>query len=1085
MSDGPQHLAGLAWSVSDLLRGDFKTSEYGKIILPFTVLRRLECVLAPTKQDVLDAAAGVAAQGTDVSQLLLHVSGHAFFNASELTLKQIAVQSVGGADSLCRYVEAFSENVREVMERYDFAVHIRRLERVGLLQRVVGKFADLDLRPETVANHQMGYVVEDFVRRFAEQSNETAGEHFTPRDVVRLMANLLVAPDAEVLRLPGVIRTILDPVCGTGGMLREAEERIVGLNTDARVSVFGQELNSESWAICRSEMMMRGNDPGSIKFGNIFSDDGHSGACFDYLLANPPFGVSWKNVSNFVEDEYRMLGNAGRFGAGLPRINDSSLLFLQHMLSKMRPVDASGVGGSRIAIVFNGSPMYAGSVASGESNIRQWIIENDWLEAVIALPDKIFYNTSIPTCLWILTNRKQADRKGKVVLLDARDHWQQMRRPLGAKRKYVTSDQIGEITQLYGDALLVTGNTDHPLHGQVRVLRNEEFGYQQITVNYPLRLRFEISEETLARLADSKPVQKTANPKRLVAALRSLLGSVWTDKTRAFAALKSAVTASGHAWPAGVSFQKAVRDAFGIRDPRGEIQQYRGVPEPDSELRSVVNLPLSRDPEEFLSREVLPKAPEAWIDHARTKTGYEIPLTLFFRTRLNTRFAPLRQFAYMETARVDPVSGDADGEGKPSYLRMQDLRSVDSAVELPDAPDSGPSLTHCAGGDLVGRAGNWRLLPQGFGEAVTSLYVLHPYGNSGRALCEWLNSRSNHDQFPTGRDLMNLPVPADLVLDEQFGDLLDDVHVGRRVLREATSGLLPNVFTDAKPDIRGLREDIRSAASEARLIGELVRPLVDPVWRAEWSYPYHVAALARRYRISTQPAEKMDALLKLGEGIARTLGILALTELVAKEGFTKKLRQQFRNGASFGTWLTLISKLVDEVEVAGTQEFSNIRDHGDLYSLLEGIKDVRNDSHHAHGVRASHELNDEVDQLEPRVVSALIAANWLSGTHWDWVERCEYRDESSYRLVGQRLRGSHPSWEPFERSSTHPLRPERIYVGSTTSGAPIDLWPLASVSVCTSCNVHELFLINEVRDGVITLRSLDEHSADITYTSSE
>lgn len=1089
MSDEPQHLADLIWSVSDLLRGDYKTSQYGQVILPFTVLRRLECVLAPTKQEVLNALGGPHAASPD-GDILRQAAGHAFYNTSQLTLKQIAAQSADLAKNLRTYVDSFSQNAREVMERYEFVTQIRCLEQASLLREVIGKFADLDLRPETVSNHQMSLVFEELVRRIAEQSNETAGEHFTPRDVVRLMVDVLVAGDSKVLSLPGgAVRTVLDPVCGTGGMLSEAEERITELNPEAQVSVHGQDLNSESWAICRSDIMMRDKSPDNIKFGNIFTHDGHPDARFDYLLANPPFGVEWKRVKSVVEEEHNTLGYNGRFGAGLPRINDGSLLFLQHMLSKMKPVDSSGLGGSRVAIIFNGSPMHTGIAGSGESSIRRWIIENDWLEAVVALPDQLFYNTGIAAYFWILTNRKPVDRKGKVVLVDAREHWQKMRKPLGSKRRYIAPDQINEITQLYSEALSVASDANHPLYSKVRVLHNEDLGYRQITVNHPLKLRFEVTEEILAGFSASKFVQKMADPTRFTAALRPLIGSAWTDKAKTFAALKGAVTASGQAWPSGTPFQKVARDAFGVRDPKGEVQKYKGAPEPDSLLRSSIHLPLSQDPEEYFRRSVLPSAPEAWTDHTKERIGYEIPLSLFSVAQLKSRFEPLRHVAHMEAARLIPASNgaatEANGTDGPAYLRAQDLHVAKSAMELLQSAPTGHALATCTGGDLVGRPGNWRLLPENFGEAVTSLYVLHPQGNRGRTLCEWLNSRNENEQFPTGRDLMNLQVPVDVVRDDEFEDLLDDVDAGRQVLKEATSGILPNVFSHTSTDVQDLRKDTRSAASEARLIGELVRPLEDPVWRAEWSYPYHIAALARRYRISSHPAERKDGLLKLTEGIARTLGILALSDMVVRGRFTRKLRQQFRNGASFGTWLWLINKLGEEVSDPAIPELNGLGNHSDLYSLLEGIKDFRNGSHHAHGVRASHELDNEADLLEPRVVSALNSVNWLSGMHWDWVERCEYLDESSYKLVGQRLRGSHPSWEPFTRSSTFPLKPDHIFVGSTPSGPPVDLWPLASVNLCTTCNTRELFLIDEVRDGVLTLRSLEEHSLEIPYTGPE
>ena len=623
-------LANHAWSVADLLRGDYKQSDYGKVILPFTVLRRLECVLEPTREKVIETVARFAGQDIDPDRFLRKASGHSFYNKSDLTLKKIANDPAHAAANLQAYVGAFSDNAREVLEKYEFAQHIKRLDGANLLYQVVAKFADLDLRPEVVSNHNMGYIFEELIRRFAEQSNETAGEHFTPREVVKLMVNLLVAPDADVLTMPGAARTVLDPACGTGGMLSAVDEFIKELNPDATVKVYGQELNPESWAICRSDLMIKGQDPDNIAFGNSFSNDGHARRAFDYLLANPPFGVEWKKVKDDVEYEHKALGDAGRFGAGLPRINDGSLLFLQHMISKMKPVDVNGGGGSRIAIVFNGSPLFTGAAESGESKIRQWILENDWLEAIVALPDQLFYNTGISTYFWILTNRKDADHKGKVVLLDARDYWQKMRKSLGDKRKYLTDDQIKEITRLYGEALEVAKDPEHPLHGKVKVFRNEDFGYRRITVERPLKLRFELTEETLAALAASKPVQKMERAEEFIAALRPLLGSTWSTKSDAVVALKDAVVAAGLLWPSGTPFAKALRDAIGVRDPEGEVQKVKGQPEPDAELRDYENVPLDEDVEEYLKREVLPHVPDAWIDHSKTKIGYEIPFTRHF-----------------------------------------------------------------------------------------------------------------------------------------------------------------------------------------------------------------------------------------------------------------------------------------------------------------------------------------------------------------------------------------------------------------------------------------------------------------------
>ncbi|MFG1847004.1 type I restriction-modification system subunit M [Micromonospora carbonacea] len=623
-------LANHAWSVADLLRGDYKQSDYGKVILPFTVLRRLECVLEPTRDKVLAEHDRLKDQDVDVSRFLRRASGHSFYNVSGYTLETIANDPGQAAKHLLAYIGAFSTNAQEVMERYEFAQQVRRLDGAGLLYRVVGRFVDLDLHPEVVSNHQMGYVFEELIRRFAESSNETAGEHFTPREVIELIVNLLVAPDDDVLSVPGTSRTVLDPACGTGGMLSAAEEHIIRLNPSATVTVFGQELNPESWAICRSDMMIKGQDPENIKFGNSFSDDRHRGQRFDYLLANPPFGVEWKKVKDEVEHEYATLGKSGRFGAGLPRINDGSLLFLQHMISKMKKPTADGRGGSRLAIVFNGSPLFTGAAESGESRIRRWILESDLLEGIVALPDQLFYNTGISTYFWILTNRKAAGHRGKVVLLDARDQFAKMRKSLGDKRKFITEDQIKNITRLYGEALDAARDPEHPQHAKVKVFANEDFGYRRITVERPLKLRFEVTDETLTRVRDSKAIGRALDVEALATALKPLHGQSWPTKRAAWDALRTAMAAAGVPWPAGAPFQKALREAIGVRDPEGEVQLVKGQPEPDPELRDYENVPLDEDVEEYLRREVLPHVPDAWIDHEKTKTGYEIPFTRHF-----------------------------------------------------------------------------------------------------------------------------------------------------------------------------------------------------------------------------------------------------------------------------------------------------------------------------------------------------------------------------------------------------------------------------------------------------------------------
>ena len=476
--------AGFIWSVADLLRGDYKQSEYGKIILPLTVLRRLDCVLEPTKAAVLARAEALKGRVENVEPVLCAVAHQSFYNISQLDFRRLLGDPAQVAGNLRAYIAGFSPGAREVLDKFDFDTQITRLARADLLYLVVSRFAEVDLHPDTVSNLEMGYLYEELIRRFSELSNETAGEHFTPREVIRLMVNLLFAEDDRLLTGTGVIKTLYDPACGTGGMLSVAEDHLRSLNPSARLEVFGQELNDETYAICRSDMMLKGQDASHIVCGNSFSDDGHKAGRFDYMLANPPFGVEWKKVEDAVRREAETQGFSGRFGAGLPRINDGSFLFLQHMVSKMKPVSE---GGSRLAIVFNGSPLFTGAAGSGESEIRRWLIENDWLEAIVALPDQLFYNTGISTYFWVLTNRKRPERRGKVQLIDARDYWVKMRRSLGDKRKEISADQIAEITRLYAD--FTEGE-------RVKIMPNESFGFQRITVERPLRLRWEVAPET-------------------------------------------------------------------------------------------------------------------------------------------------------------------------------------------------------------------------------------------------------------------------------------------------------------------------------------------------------------------------------------------------------------------------------------------------------------------------------------------------------------------------------------------------------------------------------------------------------------
>ena len=435
------------WSVADLLRSVYKQSEYGRVILPLTVLRRLDCVLEPTKHNVLAIADKLPESLENRAPVLAHAAGQSFYNTSKHTFTTLLADPDNVAGNLRNYIAGFSESARDIIDKFNFDTQIDRLAEHNLLYLVVSKFADLDLRTDNVSNLEMGYIYEELIRRFSELSNETAGEHFTPREVISLMVNLLFVDDDDLLTKPGIVKTMLDPACGTGGMLSVAEEYLRNLNPQGRLEVYGQEVNAETYATCRADMLIKGQNASRIRFGNSFDNDQHPNRRFDYLLANPPFGVEWKMVANHVKSEHKTKGFAGRFGAGTPRINDGSFLFLQHMISKMKRPDD---GGARLAIVFNGSPLFTGAAGSGESEIRRWIIENDWLEAVVALPDQLFYNTGISTYFWVVTNRKSPKRRGKVQLIDARESWTKMRKSLGNKRKQISQDQIAELTRLYG-----------------------------------------------------------------------------------------------------------------------------------------------------------------------------------------------------------------------------------------------------------------------------------------------------------------------------------------------------------------------------------------------------------------------------------------------------------------------------------------------------------------------------------------------------------------------------------------------------------------------------------------------------------
>ena len=647
--------ADFIWSIADLLRGDYKQSEYGKVILPLTVLRRMDCVSEIDKSDLIAEAQEYQDMGLDVHRMLMDSREQDFVNTNVLTFNTLLNDPSQLAGNLRAHIAGFDPETLEVIDKFNFDEQITRLDNSNLLYHVVSRFADIDLHPDTVSNIEMGYLYEELIRRFSELSNETAGEHFTPREVIQLMARILFAEDEDELRKSGVIRTLYDPACGTGGMLSVSQDYVRELNPEALLHVFGQELNAETFATCRSDMLVKGQGSSRITHGDSFGDDQHPDGKFDYCLANPPFGVEWKKYQDTIKNEHQTQGFDGRFGAGLPRISDGSFLFLQHMISKMKPTYA---GGSRIAIVFNGSPLFSGRAGSGESEIRRWIIENDWLEAVVAMPDQLFYNTSINTYFWVLTNRKIEQRRGKVQLIDAREYSVPMRKSLGDKRKRIADDQIDEITRLY---------TDFSENEQVKIFRNEEFGTMRITVERPLRARWSIRAMKDA-LNAGEAEDRIVVPDR--EALMAISGDIEFNTEADFKEFVRDVSTSVK----GRALTAATRLAM-IQDEKFDIvTDSRGKSKPAPDLRDNENVPLPPEPatwqqdvsnrlkeghhrsviDNYMEREVLPHVPDAWVDHSKTKISYDIPLNRHFY-----RFTPPRPLPEID-AEIDTIGEEID-----------------------------------------------------------------------------------------------------------------------------------------------------------------------------------------------------------------------------------------------------------------------------------------------------------------------------------------------------------------------------------------------------------------------------------------
>lgn len=690
LGDRHKEIAGKIWEIANRLRGPYRPPQYRLVMLPMVVLRRLDCVLEPTKDAVLAEHARLAAAGTSenaIPRLLTRVVGrgrkHPLYNTSRYTFQKLLGDSENIAPNLVDYINGFSDTARRIFEKFKFGDQIEKLDSSNRLYAIVQAMAGIDLHPERVSNIEMGYLFEHLVMRFNEQANEEAGDHFTPREVIRLMTHLVYTGEEDVYK-PGVYREIYDPACGTGGMLSVSEETIRAGNANANLGLYGQEYNDESWAICCSDMLIKDEETDHIILGDTLGDgktyDGFPGQQFHYMLANPPFGVEWKDQQKVIEKEAGELGFSGRFGAGLPAINDGSLLFLQHMISKMKEPPAKGGEGSKIAIILNGSPLFSGDAGSGPSNIRRWIIENDWLDAIVALPDQLFYNTGIFTYVWLVTNRKAPERAGRVQLIDGTRFFQKMKKSLNNKRNELSDTHIARLTEIYGnfrdcerETVPVNGSSEERVVS--RIFENREFGFLKVTVERPLRLNFEATEERIARLDDQSAFAGLAvSKKRKDAtaveteeaegraqqqAIRAMLATLarkgrYRDRERFEAYLDVAARRAGLKLPAPI--KKAIFAALGERDPEAEIcRDGKGRPEPDSELRDTENIPLppgtglplpmSFGPDmpnddlvdamreaidAYIAAEVLPHVPDAWVDYAKTKVGYEIPINRHF-----------------------------------------------------------------------------------------------------------------------------------------------------------------------------------------------------------------------------------------------------------------------------------------------------------------------------------------------------------------------------------------------------------------------------------------------------------------------
>jgi type I restriction enzyme M protein len=633
-----QDKVNFIWSIAEILRGPYKPEDYGKVVLPMAVLRRFDCVLEDTKEVVLEKYEqfkNLPEESRD--EILNRVAEQKFSNVSKYDISKLLSDADNIADNLRDYINGFSKTARDIIEYFEFDKQIEKMDRNDLLYLVIKRFGEIDLHPVVVSNVEMGYIFEELIRRFSEHAE--AGDHYTPREVVRLMVNLLFIEDEEILTKKGITQTLYDPCAGTGGMGSVAQEFLSELNPTADLNFFAQEINEESFAISKADILIKGEEAKNIRFGNTLSNDAFPDMKFDYCITNPPYGVEWKPAEKAVRAEYENLGFNGRFGAGLPRISDGQLLFLQHLVSKMKAISEENPKGSRLAIIMNGSPLFTGDAGSGESEIRRYLIENDLVEGIVAMPNDLFYNTGISTYIWILTNNKNPLRKGKIQLVNAIHLYQKMKKSMGNKRNELSEEHINEIVRMYGD--LIEGE-------HVKIFDNEDFGYQKITVERPLRLNFKIEDERVQQLYNQSAFTNLSKTKKkgeaalkevelgkqqqqeIIDALLSIKSDVLYKNREDFTKnLKKLFKQKNIT--VGSPILKALLSALSEKDGTADIcTDSKGNPEPDADLRDTENVQLKENIHDYFEREVKPHVSDAWVDETKTKIGYEIPFTRHF-----------------------------------------------------------------------------------------------------------------------------------------------------------------------------------------------------------------------------------------------------------------------------------------------------------------------------------------------------------------------------------------------------------------------------------------------------------------------